>query len=297
LTKLDDFLEPLNHGVWEVVIPKGTVTEPPDAWWRASAINVPSPGTTASYRKGRFHVHETKNEWRVHLDRYDPEANPLLHLADDAPLLLMISDTFMTLVMDTKRTEIKKPADILKTQHFIWQEQVVFGLVLCLAGLFIMNNPMNFFKNLFELIIPSGIICLAIIFLARPFSSRLPEKYQAVGIPGGVGMFCAGIFAFVLPLALWVIFVLVILALWMIASAVMLLQRVMKGQNAVPEGFYSRMAIGIISLVLAILLFVSPAGILVFLVEILGIITVLLGLTLCINGLRLRTWMKGVPAA
>jgi len=49
----------------------------------------------------------------------------------------------------------------------------------------------------------------------------------------------------------------------------------MKGQNAVPEGFYSRMAIGIISLVLAILLFVSPAGILVFLVEILGIITVL----------------------
>jgi len=90
----------------------------------------------------------------------------------------------MTLVMDTKRTEIKKPADILKTQHFIWQEQVVFGLVLCLAGLFIMNNPMNFFKNLFELIIPSGIICLAIIFLARPFSSRLPEKYQAVGIPG-----------------------------------------------------------------------------------------------------------------
>ena len=80
--------------------------------------------------KGRFHVHETKTEWRVHLDRYDPQKNPLMHLVDDAPLLLMISDTFMTLVMDTKRTEIKKTADILRTQRFIWQEQVVFGLVL-----------------------------------------------------------------------------------------------------------------------------------------------------------------------
>ena len=35
-------------------------------------------------------------EWRVHLDRYDPKVHPLLHLVDDAPLLLMISDTFMT---------------------------------------------------------------------------------------------------------------------------------------------------------------------------------------------------------
>jgi uncharacterized membrane protein HdeD (DUF308 family) len=297
LTKLDEFLEPLNQGIWEVVIPKDTVTEPLDTGWRTSAINVPSPGTIASYRKGRFHVHETKNEWRVHLDRYDPKANPLMHLVDDAPLVLMISDTFMTLVMDTKRREIQKTADILKTQMFIWQEQVVFGLVLCLGGLFIVNNPINFFRNLFGLIIPCGIMGLAIIFLVRPFRSRLLEKYRTVDISRGIGIFCTGILAYILPLILWVIFVLGILALWMIASAVILLQRVVKGQHAVPEGFYSRTAIGIISLVLAILLFVSPAGILVLLVEILGIITILLGMTLCINGLRLRTWMKQVTAA
>jgi uncharacterized membrane protein HdeD (DUF308 family) len=297
LTKLDDFLEPLNHGVWEVVIPKGTVTEPPDAWWRASAINVPSPGTTASYRKGRFHVHETKNEWRVHLDRYDPEANPLLHLADDAPLLLMISDTFMTLVMDTKRTEIKNTADNLKTQRFIWQEQVVFGLLLCLVGLFIISNPVNFFKNLFEQIIPLLIICLAVILLVRPFRSRLPEKYRTMDLFRGMGIFCAGIFAYILPPALWVIFILIVLTLWMIASAVFLLKRVLKGRHAVPEGFYSRMAIGLLSLVLAILLFLSPVSILELLVEILGAVVALLGITLCINGLRLRSWMKQIPVA
>jgi len=296
LTRLDDFLEPLNQGIWEVVIPKDTVTEPFDNEWHKSAINVPSPGTIASYRKGRFHVHETKTEWRVHLDRYDPKKNPVMHLVDDAPLLLMISDTFMTLVMDTRRTEIKKTADILKTQRFIWQEQVISGLVLGLVGLFIINNPLNFFRSLFEQILPLAILGLAVILLVRPFRTRLPEKYRVVDISRGIGIFCAGIFAWFLPLALWVISILLILAIWMIASAGMLLKRVLKGRHAVPEGFYSRMAIGIISLVLAVLLFVSPVDILKLLVEILGAITILLGITLCINGLRLRTWMNQVPA-
>ena len=296
MTRLDDYLKPLDQGIWEVVIPKDTVTEPLDTGWKKSGINVPSPGTIASYRKGRFHVHEMRTEWRVHLDRYDPKEHPLLHLVDDAPLVLMISDTFMTLVMDTKRTDNKKTADVLKTQRFIWQEQLIFGLVLCLVGLFVINNPANFFKSLFEQIIPCIIIGLAILLLVRPFRTRLPENYRAVDLSCGIGIFCAGIFAFFLPLALWVIFILVILAAWMIASAVMLLLRVAKGRHAVPEGFYSRLAIGIVSLLLAIHLFLSPAGVLLLLMEILGAVTLLLGITLCINGLRLRTWMKQVPA-
>ncbi|MDO8873287.1 MAG: hypothetical protein Q7V05_11250 [Methanoregula sp.] len=294
MTKLDNFLEPLSQGVWEVVIPKDTVTEPLDYGWVKSQINVPSPGTIASYRKARFHVHETKTEWRVHLDRYDPKVNPLLHLVDDAPLVLMISDTFMTLIMNTRRTEIRNTATILKTQRFIWQEQVFSGLVLGLVGLFIVLNPLIFFKNIVELIIPLAIICLAVMVLLRAVRTGLPEKYRIRDISRGMGIFCAGIFAYILPLGLWVIFILAILALWMIASAGMLLKRVVKGRHAVPEGFYSRMAIGIISLVLAILLFMSPAGILGLLVLLLGTITVLLGIMLCINGLRLRKAMKQI---
>lgn len=296
MTRLDDFLQPLHEGVWEVVVPKDQVTESPDAGWKRSKINVPSPGTIASYRKGRFHVHETKTEWRVHLDRYDPEAHPLLHLVDDAPLLLMISDTFMTLIMDTRRSEMKGTAAVLKTQRFIWQEQVVSGLVLVLAGLFILNNPFRFFENLFELFIPLAIIALSLLVFRKAFRAGLPGNYRIQDFFRGTGILCSGVFAFFLPLALWVIAILVILALWMVASAVMLLQRVAKGRHAVPEGFYSRMAIGITSLASAVLLVVSPAAVLGVLMEILGVITVLLGITLCINGIRLRRWMKQVPA-
>lgn len=294
MTELDDFLEPLSQGVWEVVIQKDTVTEPPDTGWMKSGINVPSPGTIACYRKARFHVHETKTEWRVHLDRYDPNVNPLLHLVDDAPLFLMISDTFMTLIMNTKRTEIKNTATILKTQRFIWQEQVFSGLVSGLVGLFILKNPITFFRNIFELIIPLAIICLAIMVLVRAVRAGFSEKHRIRDISRGMGIFCAGIFAYILPLALWVLFILAVLALWMIASAGMLLKRVVKGRSAVPEGFYSRMAIGIISLVAAIFLVISPADILGLLVALLGTVTVLLGITLCINGLRLRKAMKQI---
>ncbi|MDP2796261.1 MAG: hypothetical protein Q8N94_01955, partial [Methanoregula sp.] len=210
MTELDNFLEPLSQGVWEVVIPKDTVTEPLDYGWVKSQINVPSPGTIASYRKARFHVHETKTEWRVHLDRYDPKVNPLLHIVDDAPLVLMISDTFMTLIMNTRRTEIRNTATILKTQRFIWQEQVFSGLILGLVGLFIVMNPLIFFKNIVELIIPLAIICLAVMVLLRAVRTGLPEKYRIRDISRGMGIFCAGIFAYILPLGLWVIFILAI---------------------------------------------------------------------------------------
>lgn len=296
MTGLDDFLEPLSQGVWEVVIPKDMVTEPPGTGWKKSKINVPSPGTLACYRKARFHAHETKTGWRVHLDRYDPEVHPLLHLVDDAPLVLMISDTFMTLIMNTRRSEIKNTDEILKTQRFIWQEQVFSGLVLGPVGLFIVLNPFAFLKNTFELILPLTLICLAVFVLVRAVRMRELERYRARELYGALGLFCAGILAYILPLALWVVFILAVLSLWMLASAVMLLKRVIQGRHAVPEGFFSRMAIGVISLLSAILLITSPAGTVAFLVTILGTITVLSGITLCINGLRLRAAMNRVPA-
>jgi len=295
MTRLDDYLHPLHEGIWEVVIAKETVTEPLDSGWKKSRINVPSPGTIACYRKGRYHVHETGTKWRVHLDRYDPAVNPLLHLIDDAPLLLMISDTFMTLVMETRRSEMRSTADSLTLEKSIWQEQVVSGIVLLLVGFYILNNPLFFFVKIFELLIPGAIIGLAAVIIVRAIRAGLPEDQRTQTLVRGIGLLCAGIFAFYLPLYLWILFVLGILALWMIASAVMLLFRVAKGRHAVPEGFYSRMAIGILSLGAAVTLMVSPAGILAILLLVLGAITILLGTTLCINGLRLRRWMGRVP--
>ncbi|WP_321507446.1 hypothetical protein [uncultured Methanoregula sp.] len=280
-----------------MAIPKVTVTEPLDTGWVQSRINVPSPGTIASYRKGRYHVHETKTEWRVHLDRYDPKKNPLLHLIDDAPLILMISDTFMTLIMDTRRAETESTAETLRTQRFIWQEQVVYGVLLGLVGFFILNNPVQVFKRIFDLLLPLAILGIAVMMFIRTFRARLREKYMTRDLLSGIVIFCAGILAFLLPMDYWVAGILALLTVWMIASAGMLLSRVAKGRHAVPEGFYSRMAIGIISLAITILLLICPKGILVILVEVLGAVTILLGITLCVNGLRLRTWIRQAPAA
>jgi len=296
LTRLDDFLEPLSRGVWEVAVPKDEVDEPLDPGWMKSAVNVPSPGTIASYRKGRFHVHETKTEWRVHMDRYDPKVSPVLHLVDDAPLILMISDTFMTLVMETQRADIKKTGTILKTQRYIWQEQVIAGLLALLAGIYVLRNPLEFFRGIVELVIPLAIIGVSLVVLSRAFLAGLPKKYRRTEILRGIGIFCAGVFAGILPLILWVACILAVLAFWMLASAVLLLRRVARGRHAVPEGFYSRMAVGIISLFIALLFLVSPAGILVLLVLVLGLVVLLLGITLCINGVRLRAWMMQIPS-
>jgi len=230
----------------------------------------------------------------VHLDRYDPEVNPVLHLVDDAPLLLMISDTFMTLIMDTRRSEVRKTQDILTTQRFIWQEQVASGLVLGLVGFFIMENPAVVFRNIFELFIPLALICLAGIVLFRACRRGSPGRTSLLF--QGTGIFCGGVLAYFLPLALWVVVLLAVLALWMIASAVMVLARVAKGRHAVPEGFYSRMAIGTLSLVLSILVGISPAAVLLSLMLILGAVTILLGVTLCINGLRLGWRMNRLPS-
>jgi hypothetical protein len=297
MTRLDDYLGPLRQGIWEVEIQKESVTEPLDPGWILSRINVPSPGTIASYRKGRFHVHETKTSWRVHLDRYDPGKNPLLHLIDDAPLVLMISDTFMALIMDSRRTDPKSMADSLRTQRFIWHEQVMYGVLLGVVGFFILNNPVRIFEQIFDMLLPLAILGIAVMFFIRTFRAKRQLRYRIRDLLSGTVIFAAGIFAFLLPMKYWVTGILGVLTVWMVASAVMLLFRVAKGKSAVPEGFYSRMAIGIISLVLTILLQVCPAGILVLFVEILGTITVLLGITLCINGLRLRAWIRQTPAA
>jgi uncharacterized membrane protein HdeD (DUF308 family) len=290
MTKLDEFLDPLQHGVWEVVVPKESVTEPLDAGWVKSPINVPSPGTIASYRKGQYHSHEQQTEWHVHLDNYDPKVHPYLHLVDDAPLLLMIGDTIVTLIAGSrKKTGTEK--EILEDQKRSWKEQILVGILLLLVGIFIAANPLFTFESIFHLLIPLAIIVLGII------SSWHGIKFSPFKVlPGGlfyrgIGIIIAGIIAFYLPLNLWMMVILGILAIWMFASAIVLFVRASKGRAAIPEGFASRLIIAILSIVLVILIFLNPLGILEMLLVLVGIIAFLLGLMLLVNGIRLRNRM------
>ena len=297
MTRLDDFLSPLHHGVWEVVVKKSSVTEPLDADWKRSTINVPSPGTIASFRKGQYHVHETRTEWRVHLDRYDPKKHPLLHLVDDAPLLLMIADTCGTLI-----THIRKPSGtgthhVMEEQRLSWQRQILLGFSIFFAGILIVANPLGFIAGVTHILIPVLLLGFGVVIAWKGFRTRSHGGIDWEGVLQGVTVFCTGIISWYLPLVIWSLAILAVLAVWALASAAILLFQIAKFRTAIPEGFWSRLITGILSLLLVLLIISVPRESVVLMVTILGVIAVLGGIMLIVNGVRLRQWMVDPVAA
>ena len=291
MSSLDEFLGPLHHGVWEVEIPKESVTEPLDQGWEVSRINIPSPGTIASYRKGKYHVHETATQWRVHLDNHDPKHHPILHLIDDAPLLLMIGDTFGTLIATTRK-KTGNEAKILEGQSKAWKDQVLIGLFIILVGIFVVTNPLLTFKGITRLFVPLVIIGLGIFTITKSVRVQPFRLNDDPVLYRGIIITTAGFIAFYLPLTLWIVGLLGILAVWMLATAIVLLGRARKGRSAIPEGFVSRIVIAILSLCLVGLIFTYPIEIVGLLMILLGVIGLLLGIMLFVNGVRLKRWME-----
>jgi len=291
VARLDDFLAPLHRGVWEVVVPKESVTEPLDPAWERSSVNVPSPGTIASYRKGQYHVHETADEWRVHLDRYDPKDHPLLHLVDDAPLLLMIGGTVVALAQDTRKGKIRDTDAILEEQKRSWQLQVLIGATLLIVGSYIIANPLSFYQGLIHLALPLLLIALGIMLVTRGATFRPPALISGYYLVLGILVVIIGIVSFYLPIAVWSTVILGIVTLWGFGSAYMALRRVAHGRAAVPEGFVKWLFIGVFSLLLAVSILLLPNPTVALIMIVVGVIALLLGITLMVNGVRLRQWM------
>ncbi|HNJ80361.1 MAG: hypothetical protein ACP5NU_01580 [Methanomicrobiales archaeon] len=291
MSSLDEFLGPLHHGVWEVEIPKESVTEPLDQGWEVSRINIPSPGTIASYRKGQYHVHETDTEWRVHLDNHDPKRHSILHLIDDAPLLLMIGDTFGTLIASTRK-KTGEEAKILEEQSKAWKDQILIGLFIILVGIFVITNPLLTFKGITRLFVPLVIVGLGIFTIMKSVRVQPFRIIEDAVLYRGIIISIAGIIAFYLPLTLWIVGLLGILAVWMLATAIVLLGRARKGRSAIPEGFVSRIVIAILSLCLVGLIFTYPIEIVELLMIVLGVIGLLVGIMLFVNGVRLKRRME-----
>ena len=292
MSKLEDFLEPLNQGVWEVSVSKDLVTEPLGTDWKKSAINVPSPGTVASFRKGQYHVHETRTEWKVHLDRYDPKKHPVMHLLDDAPLLLMVGDTFVTLISDIRSNKTTDTKEILKQQNKSWHLQVIAGIFLALIGFNISSDPMTAFLGITYVIIPLSVTVFGLIVTANGLLSMKKKSFLKGDIPGGLLITGSGIIIFHFPAEFWVTTFTVILSLWMFSSAILLLGRARKGRSSIPEGFVSRVLIGILSVILVLMALFAPDSLVTILSMILGFIIILIGILIMVNGLRLRNIMK-----
>ena len=265
------------------------MTEPLDAGWERSAINVPSPGTIASYRKGQFHAHETETEWRVHLDRHDPKVHPVWHLIDDAPLLLMIAGTFRALLMDVRTHNTKETLD---EQNTTWRMLFLMGFAMMATGIFIGLDPYAFFEGIVLFLIPLIVVAVgaSIIFRGSFFGRRSAATWSRIFL--GLGVIAIGATLLILPSDLMAGFILLILALWTFSSGIVSVKRLSRGRSGVPEGFFKILAVGILSLILAGAILVAPDAVITILVGIVAIIVILLGLLLIGDSLSLRKRMK-----
>ena len=266
------------------------MTEPLGPGWERSTINVPSPGTIASYRRGVFHAHETDTEWRVHLDRYDPKVHPVWHLIDDAPLLLMIGGTFRALLMDVRNRNTKETLDEQKTT---WKMLLLMGFAMTATGIFIGLDPFAFFEGIVLFLIPLIVVAvgISIIFRGSLFGRRSTATWSRIFL--GLGIIAIGVSLILLPSELMAGFIFLILALWTFSSGIVSIKRLSRGRSGVPEGFSKILAIGILSFLLAGATLVAPDAVITILVGIVAVIIILLGLLLIGDGLSLRRRMKG----
>jgi uncharacterized membrane protein HdeD (DUF308 family) len=287
----------LHQGVWEVSIPKRDITEALDEGWVRSDINLPSPGVIASYRKGQYHVHEMEDEWKVHVDRYDPKEHPFLHLADDAPLVFMISGTFNAILFDSRTALEKGPDRMAKQMKVGWLTLMIFGIGMIFLGLMVSLNAWVVFKGLLDYIIPLAIIGFGVLTIVNGLRVRPFGKDSLKGAALGAGLVVIGAMFFFGGYVVLSLIVLIVLAIWAFVSAAISLRRAMGGKKGTPEGFYKRLGMGFFSLALGILIFFAPTFIAQVLILVLGLLAVVIGISLIINGYGLRKYVRTMGPA
>ena len=208
----------------------------------------------------------------------------------------MIGDTFITLISNMKRDESADTKKILETQDKEWHLQFITGIFLILAGFDIALDPLGAFLGTMSLIFPVGIVILGILVMLGKLWKRHDEPFIEGDIFRGLVIIVAGVLSFSIPPDFWILIFTAILSLWMFASSIILLKRVRKGRAAVPEGFVSRLAIGILSLLIVTGAFFTPVYLVAILTLVVGILLILIGIMLVVNGLRLRGMMKAPVA-
>ncbi|BBL68768.1 HdeD family acid-resistance protein [Methanoculleus chikugoensis] len=287
MSTLESYLDALHQGVFQVVVPKALVTEPLEPGWKQSAINVPSPDTIASYRKGRYHAHETVSEYRVHMDRYDPEKNPIMHLIDDAPLALMLHETMETVFVTGKDATRRDPLQRLADQHMTWKFRMGLGIVLVAIGVTLLLTAFYGTLSFFAVTLPALVLILGLIAITKGVQQRNRKEHADKDIIRGSIVAIAGIALFIFW-KLYLILILLVLAVWLFSSAVVTLLRAYRERASVTKGFWYTLGLGVSSLVLGILAITLPGGLVRLLIFLLAGIVLMAGAFMVLDGYGLR---------
>ncbi|MDV2482784.1 hypothetical protein F8E02_12430 [Methanoculleus sp. Wushi-C6] len=287
MSTLESYLDALHQGVFQVVVPKAVVTEPLGPDWKRSPINVPSPETVASYRKGQYHAHETVSEYRVHMDRYDPEKNPIMHLVDDAPLLLMIHETMETIFVTGRDATRRGPRQRLADQQMSWRLRMGLGAVLLAIGAVLLLLTLYETVAVFAVLLPSFVLLFGLLTMIKGVRQRDRKEHADGDIVRGGMLAGAGIVLFVLW-ELYLLLILLILAVWFFSSAVVTLLRVFRKRGSLTTGFWYTFGLGVSSLALGVLAVTLPEELVELLLSLLAGIVLMSGGFLVLDAYGLR---------
>ncbi|MBR1369027.1 hypothetical protein RJ53_05735 [Methanocalculus chunghsingensis] len=291
MQRIEKLLGPLHEGVWEVVIPKDEVERLPDSQWVRSRINIPTPGTIASYRNGQYHLHETATEYRVHLDRYDPKKHPFLHLIDDAPLVLMIVDTVAALATDS-RNALRNTGSILEEQKKAWRLMILTGLFLILLGGWMASEPSTTFDSITRLMVPIILIGISIPFLRSGIDIH-PFRIQSAGrLILGTGIAFIGFSAFYEEPEWTAGVLLLVVTAWTFASAWISFRHSFRNRKERFQEEIPRFLVGTLSLLVAGTALFAPDTVIIVLIFILAGISILFGCYLILEGIAFWRRMK-----
>ena len=287
MSTLESYLDALHQGVFQVVVPKTLVTGPLEPGWKRSAINVPSPETIASYRKGQYHAHETVSEYRVHMDRYDPEKNPVMHLIDDAPLLLMIHETMETIFVTGRDAKRRDPRQRLADQQMSWKLRMGLGAVLLAIGVVLLLLAFHGTLSFFTVILPSLVLLLGLLSIVKGFRQRNRREHADRDIVRGSLVAGVGVVLFVFW-EFYLILILLVLVVWFFSSAAVTLLRVVRDRGRLTSGFWYTLGLGVSSLALGVLAVTLPAGLIRFLILLLAGIVIMAGIFMVLDAYGLR---------
>lgn len=286
MTRLDDFLDPLFSGTREVEVPKSQVSDALEVDWKLSKINIPSSEMIASYRKGRLHVHEFEKEYRVHLDKYDPEKHPALHLIDDAPLVLMIWGTLSALSAESKETAQGRTDKRIANLKGTYWTKFLLGCLIAVVGVMLMLSPLQYAKVFVSVLLPLAVVGLGLFLIYQAVRKRNEGK-SAMRIVIGAAVLVLGLSLFFLWEYL-VIIILIALTLWFLGSAVFSIRSAMTKGGLSHEGVIPKLILGLVSLILGIALFFEPQAVVAVLFFAFGLIGLLIGVLLILSGIALR---------
>ena len=97
------------------------------------------------------------------MDRYDPEKNPIMHLIDDAPLLLMIRETMETIFVTGRDALQRDPLQRLADQRMSWRLRICLGAVLLAIGAILLLLVIGKTVLFFAVILPSLVLILGLL--------------------------------------------------------------------------------------------------------------------------------------